>query len=187
MYEKVRVMLVSGYTQQEIGDELGITKQRVSQIRKKYFSNLGRKEWGASKRKVDKLQEINNQKIKTRGKTHWKIDSDFERATREYFSRKKQNAKGGKYAFEVEYADLFWPTVCPVLDIPIDWFAPVRNDNSPSMDRIDPRKGYIPGNVAIVSWRANRIKNNGTAEEHQKIAEWILDKMTKKAQRNHCK
>lgn len=39
-----------------------------------------------------------------------------------------------------------------------------------SLDRIDPRKGYVKGNVWIISYRANLIKNDGTAEEHEMIA-----------------
>jgi hypothetical protein len=41
--------------------------------------------------------------------------------------------------------------------------------NSPTIDRIDPRLGYVPGNVHVVSHRANRIKNNATLEEFEKI------------------
>jgi hypothetical protein len=46
-------------------------------------------------------------------------------------------------------------------------------DTSPSLDKINPELGYVPGNVAIISYRANRIKNNGTAEEHRLIADWM--------------
>jgi hypothetical protein len=39
-----------------------------------------------------------------------------------------------------------------------------------SFDRIDPTKGYIKGNVQIVSQRANRIKSNSTLEEFEEMA-----------------
>jgi hypothetical protein len=45
-------------------------------------------------------------------------------------------------------------------------------DSSPSLDKINPNLGYVPGNCAIICNRANRIKNNGTALEHRQIAEW---------------
>jgi hypothetical protein len=41
------------------------------------------------------------------------------------------------------------------------------------LDRIIPEEGYVAGNVNVVSYRANRIKNDGTAEEHLKIADWM--------------
>ena len=68
------------------------------------------------------------------------------------------------------------PDVCPVFDVPLDFSTKSigdRNDFSPSIDRIDSEKGYEPGNCAIISWRANRVKNNGTATEHKLIWEWM--------------
>jgi hypothetical protein len=50
-----------------------------------------------------------------------------------------------------------------------------RFDDSPSLDRINNMKGYVPGNVKIISWRANHLKSNGTALEHEKIAQYIRE------------
>lgn len=36
---------------------------------------------------------------------------------------------------------------------------------SPSLDRIDSSKGYVKGNVRVISARANMLKNNATVEE----------------------
>jgi hypothetical protein len=59
---------------------------------------------------------------------------------------------------------------CPMLGIFLEWSCWRGNGqgglpNSPSLDRIDPTKGYIKGNVWIVSNKANMIKNNATHEE----------------------
>ena len=69
-------------------------------------------------------------------------------------------------------ADLALPTVCPVLGIPIIR-GKKRTDNSPSLDRIIPSLGYVPGNVRIISFRANAIKRDATAGELRKVAEYI--------------
>ena len=59
---------------------------------------------------------------------------------------------------------------CPVFGVPLDW-SRMRNNggkpvpNSPSIDRIDPERGYVKGNVWIISHKANTIKNNATHEE----------------------
>jgi hypothetical protein len=37
--------------------------------------------------------------------------------------------------------------------------------SSLSLDRIDPNKGYIEGNVCFICHRANTIKNNLTLQE----------------------
>src|SRR3546814_14524029 len=42
-----------------------------------------------------------------------------------------------------------------------------------SLDRIDNTKGYVRGNVAVMSYKANRLQNEGTAEEHEIIAAWM--------------
>lgn len=72
------------------------------------------------------------------------------------------------------------PDTCPVLGIPLDYTSGkgTRCDNSPSLDRINSLDGYTLGNVIVISWRANRIKNNGSPEEHLKIWKFFskLDK-----------
>ncbi len=45
------------------------------------------------------------------------------------------------------------------------------SDNSPTIDRINSSRGYEPGNIEVISWRANRMKGDATAEEHRKIAD----------------
>jgi len=63
------------------------------------------------------------------------------------------------------------PAVCPVLGIPL-----VANtvagplDSSPSVDRITPALGYVPGNIRIISNRANRLRGDATAAELALIA-----------------
>lgn len=76
--------------------------------------------------------------------------------------------------FNLELSDIIIPEVCPIFGIPlIAAVGGVRTDNSPTLDRIDNTKGYVKGNIAVISWGANRLKNNGTAEQHRKIADWM--------------
>jgi len=65
---------------------------------------------------------------------------------------------------------------CPLLGEPFEIGGDKRY--SPSLDRIDPKRGYVPGNVWIVGWRANLIKSNGTAEEHEMIAQAMRKALT---------
>lgn len=64
------------------------------------------------------------------------------------------------------------PELCPVLGIELK----MGNKGgglpcSPSIDRIDNSKGYIKGNVRVISNRANKLKNNATIEEMELILE----------------
>ena len=69
--------------------------------------------------------------------------------------------------FNIDSTDLSIPDVCPLLNIKIVWDVRTGGPvpNSPSIDRIDSTKGYIKGNVHIISFRANAIKSNATIEE----------------------
>ena len=67
---------------------------------------------------------------------------------------------------------------CPVFHTPFEWGVSGlgkgnTKDNCPTLDRILPELGYVEGNVAFISYRANRIKDNGTMQEHYDIADWI--------------
>lgn len=45
--------------------------------------------------------------------------------------------------------------------------------DSPTLDRIVPEKGYVLGNIAVISHKANAIKQNATAEEILRVAIWL--------------
>jgi hypothetical protein len=87
-------------------------------------------------------------------------------------SRARKRAKLNGFPFTLTQKD--WPKIpatCPILGIPLAVSTNGKpSDGSPSIDRIDPTKGYVPGNVWIISFRANTIKNSGTAREHEIIA-----------------
>lgn len=160
-----------GYT--EISKRLNgkITKQRVEQICKKHKIQ-------ATKIKRDKKQSEFESKMVAKWGKRWKDlehrQSFLYSAMREKFRNKKANAIRVGIEFSIEFGDIDFPTHCPILGIELDYFTEEGyRDNSPSFDRVDPNKEYVKGNVAIISMRANRIKNNGTAEEHEKIAAFI--------------
>ena len=97
------------------------------------------------------------------------------RPMRAAFTVAKSGAGRRGIPFTIEFSDLFLPQHCPVLGIELDYSSGkgVAKDNSPSLDRLDSSRGYIPGNVNVISWRANVVKNSGTAAEHRAIADWM--------------
>ena len=87
----------------------------------------------------------------------------------------KQSAKKRDIPFDLslsELNNLTFPITCPILGIPLKFNRGARQDNSYSFDRIDSTKGYTIDNIIIVSWKANRLKNNATNLELQKISEF---------------
>ena len=48
-----------------------------------------------------------------------------------------------------------------------------QTDNSPSLDRINPKKGYTKDNVIIMSNLANRIKTDATTDQIEKVWKFL--------------
>lgn len=87
-------------------------------------------------------------------------------------TKAKNRAKRKKLEFNIDITDVIIPKKCPVLDI--DIITDIRGRyiyNSPTIDRIDNNKGYIKGNVRVISHRANHIKGNATASEMKRVLE----------------
>ena len=72
--------------------------------------------------------------------------------------------------FSLSRADILVPSICPVLGIPII-IGGKRSERSPSLDRIDPSQGYVPGNVRVISDKANRLKGRRSLQHLLDLAE----------------
>lgn len=83
---------------------------------------------------------------------------------KEMLERAKKRAKhrGVDFALTSELTPI--PPICPAVGIPLITSG-ARTRNSPSLDRISPREGYVPGNVRVISDHANRLKGNLTLPE----------------------
>ena len=87
----------------------------------------------------------------------------------------KKRAKQKNFYFDLQIEDIpEIPGVCPILGIEIKANTTHRPlDSSPSLDRIDSKKGYVKGNIQIISNRANRIKSDSTIEELEKLINFL--------------
>lgn len=70
-------------------------------------------------------------------------------------------------------ADLVVPEYCPALKIKLEFAKVALKDNSPSVDRKVPALGYVRGNVRVISYKANRMKNNATITELKQLIEFL--------------
>ena len=95
--------------------------------------------------------------------------------TKKLYNNLKASAKKRNIEFTLtlsEINNLTIPLTCPILGIPLRFNTGRIGDDSISIDRIDSTKGYEIENIIVVSWKANRLKNNGTTEELGKISEF---------------
>jgi hypothetical protein len=71
-----------------------------------------------------------------------------------------------KLEFNLSIDDIIIPTHCPYLGVEL--LTHPDQSNSPnyfSIDRIDSTKGYVRGNIQIISLLANTMKNNATINQ----------------------
>lgn len=110
----------------------------------------------------------------------WRQRNPLKAKFSELYSAAKRRARQKNLPFEIDspFVETLFVSHCPVFDVPLDWTidrgkgrAPLSN--APSIDRIDPTKGYTKDNVWIISHKANAIKNNATHEELRLVAEAV--------------
>ncbi len=80
--------------------------------------------------------------------------------------------------FELTEADIGEPTHCAVTGLPLDMSRSFNDGNTfcPSLDRIDPKKGYIKGNVRVVIHAYNLAKHTGDDESVLTMARALVRK-----------
>lgn len=133
----------------------------------------GRKELSAEEK------EISKQKRKLYEKeyaTKYPYCS-FDPVDRLYWAAKRR-AKVKNLEFNIEKSDIKIPTLCPYLGLELVPHSPrgTSRSNTLSLDRIDPTKGYIKGNVEVISHIANTMKTNATVRQLQNFALEILNR-----------
>jgi len=105
-----------------------------------------------------------------------KRQTDFEWVKKSLINRIRSAAKERSLEFDITVYDIEWPEYCPVFGTKLIYMSTKINDiYSASFDRTDSSKGYIKGNVRIISRRANTCKSNCTLEEIRLIYQYILN------------
>ena len=87
------------------------------------------------------------------------------------YARNTSRIKKREFAIAVE--DIVVPKNCPVFGVEIKYSPGSRNDWSTSLDRIDSKKGYVRGNIRVISWLANRLKSNATIDQLRKVVAYM--------------
>lgn len=76
--------------------------------------------------------------------------------------------------FKLTPADITVPTHCPILGIELKVGNGPMSPASATLDRIDPSLGYLPGNVEVISNRANMIQSNASWREVLEVALYMM-------------
>lgn len=90
------------------------------------------------------------------------------------YSFAKNRASKKNLQFNIDIEDIIIPDICPVLNIPINSFKNIHSPNSITLDRINSKKGYVKGNIQVISFRANNIKKDMTAKEIECLYDYYI-------------
>lgn len=143
----------------------GGCRECVEEARARYKAKLGPDEWNRRRRLYDKATYDNpNSKTSFYRKNYRRNAKKYDPVA--YMLREiRKNARERGLEYSLTRADISIPEMCPVFGTKLAYVEGRRTHSTPSLDRIDSSKGYIPGNVIVVSWRANDVKRTSTPEE----------------------
>jgi len=101
-----------------------------------------------------------------------------ERKTPEYriWMSTRASAKERGLEHSISPEDIVIPDKCPILGIKIRGGKGAGSGFKPelaSLDRIDSSRGYVPGNVCVISWKANQLKSDNTLETLEQIKSYM--------------
>lgn len=85
----------------------------------------------------------------------------------------KKRSKDSNLEFNLDINDIILPEKCPILGINLQFNKGKAQNNSYSIDRINNSIGYIKGNIQIISFKANTIKNNATFKELELVYKYM--------------
>ena len=91
----------------------------------------------------------------------------------------KERARRAGIPFTISRTDILevWPSdnCCPIFGTPFSGGTRHPVSTSASLDRIRPELGYVRGNIAVISLRANSIKQHETDPDAlYRVANWLL-------------
>jgi hypothetical protein len=102
------------------------------------------------------------------------IPKDFEKRKQQLVSKIKAQSKLKNIEFNITKDDIDWIEFCPIMDIKIDYYTTeFRKHNTASFDRRDPNKGYIKGNVFIISNIANMRKSDLNVQQIERLLNYV--------------
>lgn len=162
----------------------GLTRTQEVRDREREYNRKYREEhpevFAEQRKRMDPAKRREKEKV-WRDNNRDKIQSyqDKWREGKAAFDGAKQRAKrkGIEFTITRDYLNSITPTHCPALGIEFKSGMDNRDHNM-SIDRIDNTKGYVEGNVIVISYKANRMKSNSSLAELQALVKFYESLLT---------
>jgi len=121
---------------------------------------------------------MNSEEYKLKNKesiSKYKQEWSSKNPRKKILSNAKHRAKKFNLEFTITEEDIPVVETCPFLGIPLTFIqGQGRVRTNISLDRIDSTKGYVKGNVQIISDMANTMKSDATPEQLKTFAQNIM-------------
>jgi len=173
---KMCVSLGSGpsnnsFSLDRINSNKGYTKENIQIISNKANTSKNNITLNQYKIIVNNLERI----IKFGISYNYEYDGDL----KSNFNNARKRVRKYNIPFDITYEDVkkVYPigNICPLLGVELIKGKKIFCDQSPTLDRIFPSLGYVVGNIMIISFKANLVKNNLSLEEMKKILKkWMV-------------
>lgn len=119
----------------------------------------------------EKIQEnARARRLKNRDSDRKRVlDRDRDNWEYKLFRGAKQTAKNKHLVFNLDISDISIPDICPILGVKLlrgndpEYYP--RHKYTASLDRINPKEGYIKGNIWVISWLANKMKQDADSSD----------------------
>lgn len=89
------------------------------------------------------------------------------------YTTAKKRAKKQGIEFTIEKDDIKVVDKCPITGVAMSRYRGTLEHESYSLDRVDSTKGYVPGNVRVISWFANLAKSRLTLQEAENLCKYM--------------
>lgn len=199
-HDAIQELLNQGYGDKQIGEMLGCSHSHIRHIRKYHLGVVslrdqrkkekseiikGLYEQGLNDTQIAGVTGYSQSAVQYHRKNLLQLNAYFEEKTydndedrtRGYMVRNvKFSAKRRGIDFSITYKDFTLPEYCPLLNIKLTYRGDgdFNGNDRATLDRIDNTKGYVPGNVWVLSRLANTMKNEATNKQLQVFCQNIL-------------
>lgn len=147
---QIEKFMRDGLTSAEIGRYYGITPQHVNRLLRTLNSPMRSKRKPRHDIQLPKYMPVDKKKLKRQ-----LMDNQRKAAENILYVEWKHAAESRGMLWALALGDIYWNNRCPVRGIPLEYrvmgYTHNNRLNKPMLSMKDPVRGFVPGNVRVIS------------------------------------
>lgn len=165
-------------SEKRLAKEAMQTTERPKKERRDYFLAYQRERWARNSESILRSRRERRAFVREQAGLKRQVNPSLypaksfkDLAARRMWNSAARGAPKRGLDFDIELTDIVVPDCCPISGVSFDPNAEAFV--TPSLDRINSSKGYIKGNIAVISSWYNTLKRDGTPEDFEKLLAWL--------------